>query len=113
MNTQEILERLGESDAELLKADGLDDAILGLAEGWFGNSQHAVICYDYDKCVEILVGRGMTEEEAEEWLGYNTLGAYVGPYTPVFVYNWRKENGAPEGAPNCHSLPSSQPDSTT
>ena len=31
----------------------------------------------------------MTEDEANEWLQFNTLGAYVGPTTPVFLYRWR------------------------
>jgi len=100
VNTAEILERLDvEFDDEgLLKADGFDDAILGVVEGWFpaekgpGASQHCVVCYDYRKCVEILVAQDMSEEEAEEYLQYNTLGSYVGSMTPVFLFNWRSED---------------------
>lgn len=42
--------------------------------------------YDYDKCVKILMKRDkMTAEQAVEFMEYNTVGAYVGPRTPVFV----------------------------
>jgi len=51
-----------------------------------------VVCYDYAKCVEILKAKSeMTEEEAEEFLNFNTLGAYVGETTPLFLHDWRKE----------------------
>jgi len=75
---------------ELITADGFDDAIIGIANGWFpaekdGVSQNMVVAYDYDKCVEILASQGMSLEDAEEHLIFNTLGAYIGPGTPVFV----------------------------
>jgi hypothetical protein len=40
--------------------------------------------------VAILVARdGMTEDEAEEYLAFNTWGAYVGPATPLYVsWHW-------------------------
>jgi hypothetical protein len=93
MTTAEILERLANYEDEVLKADGFDDAIIGLAEGWFGNSHHCVVCYDYQKCLEILESQGLSVEDAEEWLSFNTLGAYVGQFTPIFIYNWRAEPG--------------------
>lgn len=90
MTTEEVLDELSNAHPELLKADGFDDAIIGLVEGWFGKSHHSVVCYDYEKCVEILIARdGMEPDEAEEFLQFNTMGAYVGPNTPVFLYRWR------------------------
>lgn len=95
MTPAEMREKLEGEYPELMTADGYDDAIIGIAEGWFetegGSSHHCVVAYDYEKCVEILVAQGSTYEEADEWLQYNTLGAYVGEYTPVFIYDWRKE----------------------
>lgn len=40
-----------------------------------------------DKCVEILMreNEDMTCEEAEEYLEFNTFGAYVGKHGPVFI----------------------------
>ena len=89
MNTKRILQYLEDVYPEVLKADGFDDAIIGIAEGWFGDSQHAVLAYDYDKCIDILVAQGSTREEADEYFSFNTLGAYVGEHTPVFIHNLR------------------------
>jgi hypothetical protein len=33
---------------------------------------------------------GMEEAEAEEYLDFNTVGAYVGKETPMFLHNWRE-----------------------
>lgn len=91
MTTEEILALLEEYYPSLLTADGLDDAILGIADGWYGDSHHEVVGYDYYKCVDILVAQGMDEETANEFLQHNTLGAYVGEFTPIFLYNWRRD----------------------
>lgn len=88
--TQSILQILESEYPETLKADGFDDAIIGVCEGWYSkNTHHEVICYDYEKCVEILVGQGMSEDDAEEWMSFNVTGAYVGEYTPVYLRRWR------------------------
>jgi hypothetical protein len=74
---------LEDLNPEALLADGLEDARLGYTV----NFHHAhVAVYDYGKCVQILVNRdGMTEEEAEECLEFNTLSAYVGENGPLYV----------------------------
>lgn len=60
-----------------LKADGLDDAVVGRV----GNR----LVYSKDKCVEALVKNdGMEHEEADEFLQFNTYDAYVGEQTPIF-----------------------------
>lgn len=67
----------------MMKADGFDDAIIGVASR-FG--QEDIIAYDYDKCCRILVrGDKMSLAEAEEFMDYNVLGAYVGEGTPTFI----------------------------
>lgn len=67
---------------DLLVADGLDDALLGI--GWQFNKRIAV--YDYHKCLQILVERdGMTRDEAVEFFEFNVVGAWVGEGTPVFL----------------------------
>jgi hypothetical protein len=38
--------------------------------------------------------QGMDEEEAEEFFSFNTLGAWVGENTPLFL--WRNPRGAGE-----------------
>ena len=88
MTTKAILEELEESYPEALTADGFDDAIVGVVERC---SQATVVCYDYQKCVAILMKRDkMSREEAEEFLNFNTVGAWVGENTPAFLHYWRK-----------------------
>jgi hypothetical protein len=78
------------SDGEALTADGFDMALVGSAAGWIGNSRRIVALYDYSRCVEILMGEGMDESEAVEWMEFNVLGAYVGPSTPLFAMIYRQ-----------------------
>lgn len=70
-------------DSELLQANGFEAALLGV--GRKKGSQNSLV-YDYDKCIEILVQGGMTEDEAVEYMEFNVVDAYVGPATPIFVH---------------------------
>lgn len=78
-----ILEDLAEQNPDALLADGLEAALVGHAV----NHHHPVVAvYDIDKCIQVLVDRdGMTREDADEFLHFNTLGAYVGENGPLFV----------------------------
>jgi hypothetical protein len=64
-------------------ADGLDDAIIGVATMIDGTRK---VIYSCDKCIDIFMKDGMTDEEATEYFEYNTLGAYVGKQTPIFLW---------------------------
>ena len=77
------LENLAELNPDALLADGLEAALVGYTV----NHHHPhVAVYDIDKCVDVLVERdGMTPEDAEEYLSFNTLGAYVGENGPMYV----------------------------
>lgn len=87
MNARQRIE--DEYDCELTFADGFDAAIIGICTGWFGDEggviQRQAVVYDLDRCIRILVEQGMDAEDAEEFLDFNTLGAYVGRSTPVFM----------------------------
>lgn len=74
---------LRQANPEALLADGLEAAYIGYTV----NHHHAVVAvYDYDKCVELLVWRDeISHEEADEFLQFNTLGAYVGKNGPLFI----------------------------
>lgn len=73
----------------MLKADGFDAALIGLGRRC---SQEDVLVYDFDKAVKILVDRDkMAVDEAMEFLEYNTLGAWVGEETPLFVFSMTME----------------------
>jgi hypothetical protein len=90
MTTQEILDELNEQadgGDEILLADGFEEALIGTV---FGACRQPVACYDYDKCAQILVKRdGMDLDEAYEFLDFNTIGAYVGVGTPLFIRDLR------------------------
>ena len=68
----------------MLKADGFDDAVIGIGQRC---GQEDIIVYDAQKCIKILVERdGIEFEEAREFFEFNTLGAWVGKTTPIFVW---------------------------
>jgi hypothetical protein len=74
----EILEQYG--DETFLKADGFDEAIIGVEEATMR------LIYSVSKCIEILM-RDMSEEDAMEHFGYNVSGSYVGEQTPIWCYD--------------------------
>jgi hypothetical protein len=77
---------VAEFNWEALLADGYEAAILGVAERC---GQPALVVYDADKCIEILMQRdGMSHEEAQEFFAFNTVGAWAGEMTPLFL--WRR-----------------------
>lgn len=69
---------------DALLADGLEDAYLGHTV----NHHHQnVAVYDYQRCIDVLIQRdGMDYAGAEEFLQFNTLGAYVGENGPLFIW---------------------------
>ena len=75
-------EELAEVNEQALLADGFEAAYVGYTVGALRPS---VAVYDYQACIEVLAGDGMTDEEAEEYMAFNTLGAYVGENGPLFV----------------------------
>ena len=69
----------------MLKWDGFDSAIIGV--GGRCNTDPMIV-YDYDKIVDVLVMRdGMAQEEAEEYLDYNVVCAWIGDTTPIILKN--------------------------
>jgi hypothetical protein len=48
-----------------------------------------IAVYNYDACIQILMDRdGMSEEDAVEFMDFNVLQAWIGPYTPAFTNEW-------------------------
>jgi hypothetical protein len=78
MTLEEIIERYPEE--EFLKADGFDEAIIGVEP----NSMRLI--YNRDKMIDILVlEEGHTELDAIEYLLFNTWDAHVGEKTPLYI----------------------------
>ena len=63
---QAVCELLEEREESALLMDGYEDAIIGLVEN---KGMHVV--YSRTKMIECDVARGMSYEEAEEWISYN------------------------------------------
>jgi len=67
----------------MLLADGLDEAFLGVGKR---GCQKDVAVYSIPKAIDVLVQRdGMSAEEAEEYLEFNSIGAWVGDETPIWL----------------------------
>ena len=78
--SEAIKEELSYINEQALFADVFDEALVGI------DMSSYVAVYDIEKCIDVLMqDTGMTLEESKEYFEYNTLGAYVGEYTPRFV----------------------------
>ena len=74
---QSIIENF--PDEEILLADGLDEAVIGIDE------RSMRLIYSNTKVIAILMERdGMEMEDAVEHFEYNISGAYVGEKTPIW-----------------------------
>ena len=82
MNAEERLLEYGYEDVKYLVNEGYDDALIGVSE-----DGRAI--YDFEKMVDWLVDKyGWTDEEAVEWIEYNTIRAlsYFGEDAPIIMY---------------------------
>ena len=70
-------------DDELLKADGFDNAVIGVSEDF--NSPIRLI-YSVSKCLKILE-QDMSELDAMDYFTFNVSGAYVGEQTPIWCWD--------------------------
>ena len=76
-----IMEYIKSLYPDSLLADGFDSCVIGITQG----TDSGRVVYDVDKMVEVCMEDGMTYEDAVEYLEFNTLNAYVGEYTPVYI----------------------------
>jgi hypothetical protein len=83
MTPAAVRELLSEENPDALFADGLDEALVGVARRC---GQPTLAVYDYEKCVEVFMSReGMSYEDAIEWMGFNVVGAWLGEGTPIWL----------------------------
>ncbi len=76
----ELAEHFGD---DLMFATNFDNAIIGVS---MGISCGTKVVYDAEEMAKTLVvSEGITEQEAWEYLEFNTFNAYVGENTPIFV----------------------------
>jgi len=76
---EQLKETIAEYNPEAMFADGHDHAIMGY-------SSDGRVVYSADQIIGGLMNEGMTEEEAVEYFGFNIECAYVGKYTPIYMY---------------------------
>jgi len=87
--TREDIETYLEDRGETgLLMDGFDNALIGFAQRI---NEPLLAVYDYERMVTVCVERdGMDEEEAEEYINFNCVGAWVGERTPIIVMPFSK-----------------------
>ena len=77
---EELKEAITSANERAMLVDGHDDALAGY------DTQGRAI-YFIDHIVGTLMQRdGMTQDEAMEFFDFNIAGAYVGEYTPIYMY---------------------------
>ena len=86
IETESAMEIL--KDSESLLFDGHDSAILGIGSRC---GQPNLAVYDRDLIIDNLINDGMNSDEAEEWVGYNMEGAWVGDKTQIILEIIQKE----------------------
>ena len=78
-----LREAIAEWDEEILLFDGFDDAVIGVYQRC---SQPLVVAYDYQRCIQVLMADGLSEEEAEEHMSFNVEGGWIGDRTPAVIH---------------------------
>lgn len=67
---------------DILFADGFDNAIIGICSGFDSGR----VVYSIQKMLDILFkDAGMPYDEGMEYLEFNTINAYVGEKTPIYL----------------------------
>lgn len=82
MKAEDKILDAGYENVVLFLSSSYDDALIGVSE-----DGRAV--YDFDLMVEWLIKTdGMSEEEAIEWIEYNTIRSlpYIGAKAPIIMY---------------------------
>ncbi len=79
-----ILEAIDDDEPVIFfEPEGMDIAILGLSEHQPG--RESCVVYDYAMLLWYFTAQGMDREDAEEWMAFNTLGAWFGDRTPIVI----------------------------
>lgn len=58
---------------------GFDKAILGITD-------NGKIVYSIEKIKSILIKDGMNIDDVDEYIEFNIFGAYLGEFTPIYIY---------------------------
>ena len=86
-----IADQLASDNPDAILWDGLDDALIGIAERC---SQPSLAVYSWDRLVELHMREGMSYEDACEYIGFNIIGAWHGEHTPLVMYIYEDDEEA-------------------
>jgi len=85
MSDHDICEEIecaySEEFPKMMFMDGLDSAIIGVAQV-HGNP---VVAYSTEKILEELILQGMGFDEAKEFISFSIMGDFVGEFTPLVI----------------------------
>jgi hypothetical protein len=91
MDLQLILETA--KDCLALKPDGFDGNLDGYDKAILGLTDNGQLVYSKEIMVELAIQSALpeilTEEDAWEFLEFNTFSAYVGEQTPIYVNTFK------------------------
>jgi hypothetical protein len=89
-------EQLAEIDPDMMymePRETYDSCIVGLIER---AGSGLCVCYDGNMVLRRLEADGMTPDEAQEWMDYNIVSAYMGERTPAFLWPFKVEEDDPQ-----------------
>jgi len=70
-------------DQGTMLMDNFDEALIGFSQRI---NEPLLAVYSWQKMVDLCVNRDkMSPEEAEEYIDYNCIGAWIGDQTPIIV----------------------------
>lgn len=86
MNKQDLDQIVQDMGDEIMLMDGFEEAFIGFSRRC---GQPTLASYSFDKMVDVLIERdSMDPDEAMEYIEYNCVGAWMGPLTPVVLYEY-------------------------
>tara|TARA_R110002126_G_scaffold119568_2_gene260584 strand:+ start:5469 stop:5789 length:321 start_codon:yes stop_codon:yes gene_type:complete len=95
---EKLNDYLQDSEESVMLYDNYEDAFVGLG---YQQYKGPVAIYDAKKCVEILIeeymldpeceSREMAEQMAVEYFEYNSVGAWYGEGTPIFMSSTKED----------------------
>ena len=78
----DVMATLEELNPEAIMDEGFDDALVGILARC---GTEPLALYDRERCIQILISKGLTPEDAEDYFCYNVEGCYAGPHTPFIA----------------------------
>jgi hypothetical protein len=93
LSPDEILEKVIEyndmMDEQVVQYDDLKRALIGWTCDWDTDGHRRIkLIYSSSRIIDVLMEDGMSEEDAREWFDYNVDQAYIGPNTPIIMYDY-------------------------